>query len=64
MTAGGAAVGLVIDRLVGEPVRDPHPVAVLGQVLGALERHLWQDDGGRASPTPPPAWPSGSEPAR
>ena len=33
-----------MDRLVGEPLRDPHPVALLGQVLGGLERRLWRDE--------------------
>jgi adenosylcobinamide-phosphate synthase len=46
VTARGAAAGLVLDRLVGEPLRDPHPVAVLGQVLGGLERRLWRDERG------------------
>ena len=46
MTARGAAVGLVVDRLVGEPLREPHPVAVLGRVLGALERRIWRDERG------------------
>jgi adenosylcobinamide-phosphate synthase len=38
----GAAVGLLADRLLGEPRVDPHPVALLGSVLERAERHLWR----------------------
>jgi len=32
------AAGLGVDRLVGEPRRVPHPVALFGQAMGGLER--------------------------
>jgi len=32
------AAGLGVDRLVGEPRRVPHPVALFGQAMGELER--------------------------
>jgi adenosylcobinamide-phosphate synthase len=38
----GAAAGLVADRVVGEPPASvPHPVAVFGRSMGAVERHLY-----------------------
>jgi adenosylcobinamide-phosphate synthase len=43
----GAALGVIADRLFGEPPIDPHPVAVLGRGLAAVERTLYQD--GRAA---------------
>lgn len=36
--AVGAAIGLVADRLLGEPTRVPHPVAAFGTAMGHLER--------------------------
>jgi adenosylcobinamide-phosphate synthase len=42
-TLGGAAVGLVIDRAVGELVSEPHPVALYGQTMTAVEDRLWAD---------------------
>ncbi|MEY2462449.1 MAG: adenosylcobinamide-phosphate synthase [Acidimicrobiaceae bacterium] len=39
----GAAVGVVIDRLAGEPPMAPHPVALLGRALSATERVLYRD---------------------
>jgi len=39
----GAAVGVVADRLLGEPPVSPHPVAVLGAILGGVERVLYRD---------------------
>jgi adenosylcobinamide-phosphate synthase len=41
----GAAAGIVLDRLLGEPPASvPHPVAVLGRALAALERRTYRDD--------------------
>src|SRR5207244_11434603 len=39
----GAALGVLLDRLVGEPPISPHPVALLGRALGAAERVLYRD---------------------
>jgi adenosylcobinamide-phosphate synthase len=39
----GAAVGVLLDRLVGEPPISPHPVALLGRALDATERALYRD---------------------
>jgi len=41
--AFGAAVGLVADRVLGEAPVGPHPVAVLGRGLTAVERVLYRD---------------------
>ncbi|CAN5837892.1 cobalamin biosynthesis protein [soil metagenome] len=35
------AAGVVIDRLVGEPPADTHPVAAFGRAMGALEDRRW-----------------------
>lgn len=40
---GGAAAGLVLDRVAGEPPVDPHPLAVYGTIMDAVEERLWQD---------------------
>jgi adenosylcobinamide-phosphate synthase len=41
----GAALGIAIDRLAGEPPASaPHPVALLGKALAALERRTYRDD--------------------
>lgn len=41
----GAAVGIALDRLLGEPPEAaPHPVALLGRALGALEARTYRDD--------------------
>lgn len=37
----GAAVGLLADRLLGEPRVEPHPVAALGNILGRVEGYMW-----------------------
>ena len=42
-TCLGAAAGLVIDRAVGEPPADAHPVAEFGKVMGRVEQALWAD---------------------
>ena len=39
----GAAVGLFIDRLVGEPPPYVHPVAGFGQIMERVEHTLWAD---------------------
>ena len=41
----GAALGIALDRLLGEPPSSlPHPVALLGQGLGAVEARTYRDD--------------------
>jgi adenosylcobinamide-phosphate synthase len=39
-----AAAGIVADRLLGEPPLQPHPVAVLGQLLQGAEDRLYADN--------------------
>ncbi|MCY3578231.1 MAG: adenosylcobinamide-phosphate synthase CbiB [bacterium] len=39
----GAAAGLVIDRLMGEPPADAHPVAEFGKAMRRVEQALWAD---------------------
>lgn len=39
----GSAVGIVADRLVGEPPLDPHPVARFGTLMNRVEERLWAD---------------------
>jgi adenosylcobinamide-phosphate synthase len=41
---GGAAVGLLADRLFGEPPPAMHPVAVFGRAMTALEHAVYADD--------------------
>jgi adenosylcobinamide-phosphate synthase len=43
----GAAAGLLVDRLVGEPPTVVHPVARFGQAMAWLDRRWWRDDRGR-----------------
>ncbi|MFJ1746990.1 cobalamin biosynthesis protein [Streptomyces sp. NPDC088116] len=43
--AYGAALGLLGDRLFGDPRRG-HPVAAFGRAAGAVERTLWRDHRG------------------
>ncbi|MCY3617835.1 MAG: cobalamin biosynthesis protein CobD [Acidimicrobiaceae bacterium] len=38
-----AAAGLVLDRLVGEPPADVHPVAGFGRTMERIEEALWAD---------------------
>jgi len=38
-----AAAGLVLDRLVGEPPADVHPVAGFGRTMERVEQALWAD---------------------
>ncbi len=40
----GAAVGLLVDRALGEPPQMVHPVANFGKLMGKLELYLWQDN--------------------
>ncbi|WP_419930086.1 adenosylcobinamide-phosphate synthase CbiB [Candidatus Poriferisocius sp.] len=42
-TCLGAAAGLLIDRVVGEPPADVHPVAEFGKAMGRVEQALWAD---------------------
>ena len=42
-TCLGAAAGLVIDRVVGEPPANAHPVAEFGKAMGRVEQALWAD---------------------
>jgi adenosylcobinamide-phosphate synthase len=37
----GAAIGLVADRVLGEPRFEPHPVAMLGTALGRIEARTY-----------------------
>jgi len=39
----GAAVGLVLDRIVGEPPARVHPVVAFGRVMRRVEGALWSD---------------------
>jgi adenosylcobinamide-phosphate synthase len=39
----GAAAGLVVDRLLGDPPDRWHPVAWFGVAMAAVERRLWRD---------------------
>jgi adenosylcobinamide-phosphate synthase len=43
----GAAIGLLADRVAGEPAIDPHPVSVLGHALSSVESVLYRDERGR-----------------
>ncbi|MEU1226013.1 cobalamin biosynthesis protein [Streptomyces sp. NPDC005828] len=43
--AYGAALGLAVDRLVGDPRRG-HPVAAFGRAAGRVEQALWRDHRG------------------
>jgi len=40
--ARGVALGVVADRLVGEPPLRPHPVAAFGQAMARLEQRTWR----------------------
>ena len=39
----GAAAGVVVDRLAGEPPPAAHPVAWFGRLMTRLERRVWAD---------------------
>jgi adenosylcobinamide-phosphate synthase len=38
------AIGLLLDRLLGEPPTSVHPVARFGQLMGAVEQRAYADD--------------------
>ena len=38
------AIGLLLDRLLGEPPTSVHPVARFGQLMDAVERRAYADD--------------------
>ena len=40
------ACGLLADRLAGEPPVEPHPIALFGSLMQAVERSIWADDRG------------------
>ncbi|MCU1462190.1 MAG: cobD [Acidimicrobiales bacterium] len=44
---GGAAIGLVLDRLVGEPPARLHPVVGFGRVMRRVESRFWADSRAR-----------------
>ncbi|MER6480318.1 cobalamin biosynthesis protein [Streptomyces filamentosus] len=46
--AYGAAAGLAVDLVLGDPRRG-HPVAVFGRAAAAVERRLWRDHRGRGA---------------
>ncbi|WP_370411595.1 cobalamin biosynthesis protein [Streptomyces fradiae] len=46
--AYGAAAGLAVDLLLGDP-RRAHPVAAFGRAASAVERRLYRDDRGRGA---------------
>lgn len=39
----GVALGVVLDRVAGEPAFSPHPVALFGSAMRALERRVWRN---------------------
>ncbi|MDQ3353964.1 MAG: adenosylcobinamide-phosphate synthase CbiB [Actinomycetota bacterium] len=39
-----AAAGVALDRALGEPDIDPHPLAYFGRLMEAVERHLYRDN--------------------
>jgi adenosylcobinamide-phosphate synthase len=41
--AGGAALGVLADRLLGEPPDEVHPVAAFGRVMQSVERRVYAD---------------------
>jgi adenosylcobinamide-phosphate synthase len=41
--SGAAAVGLLVDRVAGEPPAAVHPVAAFGRAMGWVERGLYRD---------------------
>lgn len=40
----GAAAGIALDEVFGEPTIDPHPVAAFGMAITHLEALWWRDD--------------------
>ena len=47
--ARGAAIGLLADRVLGEPPARSHPVAGLGSLLTSVERGIYRDSPGRGA---------------
>jgi adenosylcobinamide-phosphate synthase len=45
-TPAGAAAGIVLDRLLGEPPIEPHPVACFGRAMGAVESTIYEPSRG------------------
>ena len=43
MRALAAAAGVAVDRFLGEPGVEPHPLVVFGRLMSRLERHLYRD---------------------
>lgn len=41
--AGAPAVGIMLDRVLGEPPLRPHPVSHFGRLMRAVESRLWAD---------------------
>ncbi len=39
----GAGLGIFLDAMLGEPRLGPHPVALFGVTMRALERRIWQN---------------------
>ncbi len=46
---GSVALGLVIDRVAGEPPDAVHPVAQFGAAMGRLEQQIWADERSRGA---------------
>ncbi|MEN3274079.1 MAG: adenosylcobinamide-phosphate synthase [Actinomycetota bacterium] len=45
----GASLGLLADRAVGEPRVEPHPIALLGDLLVRVERRMWKTSRARGA---------------
>lgn len=43
----GPAAGIVLDRMLGDELLDPHPVALFGTAMARLEKWWWADRRGR-----------------
>ncbi|WP_419863472.1 adenosylcobinamide-phosphate synthase CbiB [Candidatus Poriferisodalis sp.] len=41
--SGAVALGLLVDRIAGEPQERVHPVAAFGKLMTSIERRLWAD---------------------
>lgn len=41
--SGAVALGLLVDRIAGEPPERVHPVAAFGKLMTSIERRLWAD---------------------
>ena len=40
----GAGIGVLLDRLLGEPPTPVHPVALFGRAMGAVEQKIYKDE--------------------